>query len=40
MDGYVVGEFKRSIEFNRSLVSHYIDKEDSSLIILLPFVNS
>lgn len=39
MDGYVVGEFKRNIEFVPSLVYHYIDKEDGALVVLLPFVN-
>ncbi|MDD3262876.1 MAG: hypothetical protein PHR61_03435 [Candidatus Absconditabacteria bacterium] len=40
MDGYVVGEFKRNIEFDKSLVSHYIDKKDDALVVLLPFDNS
>ncbi|AHB41528.1 hypothetical protein P148_SR1C00001G0738 [candidate division SR1 bacterium RAAC1_SR1_1] len=40
MDGYVVGDFKRNIEFdNDSSVIYYIDKEDSALVVLLPFSN-
>jgi hypothetical protein len=39
MDGYVVGNFKRNIEFDHSLVNHYIDRQDSSLVVLLPFDN-
>lgn len=40
IDGYVVGEFTRNIEFNDSLVTYYKDKQDTSLVILLPFDNS
>lgn len=40
MDGYVVGEFKRSIEFDDFSVAYYIDKQDKSLVVLLPFNNS
>ncbi len=39
MDGYVVGEFKRDIEFDDFSVTYYIDKQDKSLVVLLPFDN-
>lgn len=39
IDWYVVGDFKRNIEFNDFLVDYYIDKKDGSLVVNLKFNN-
>lgn len=40
IDGYVVWDFVRSLDFLSWKVSYYIDKTDDSFVVSLPFVSS